>query len=149
MRMIRVLEAIVAAMMLLGISAAADAKEYKVAMLNSGPDGAMTFSPAYLKIAPGDDILFVAQDKGHDAQSIAGLAPGGATAFTGAISQDVKVKFTKPGLYGYECTPHFAMGMVGLVQVGAATNKPQFQASLAKLPPLARVRMAKYLAEVR
>jgi pseudoazurin len=149
MRVIKTLETIIAASMFLGIAVAADAKEYKVAMLNTGPDGAMTFSPAYLKIAPDDDILFVAQDKGHDAQSIAGLTPAGAAPFTGAMSQDVKVKFTKPGLYGYECAPHFAMGMVGLVQVGAVANKAQFQAGIAKLPPMARIRMTKYFAEAR
>jgi len=30
------------------------------------------------------------------------------------------VAFTEPGLYGIKCLPHYAMGMVMLVQVGAA-----------------------------
>jgi pseudoazurin len=141
--------AVAAGVMLFGLAGTAEAKEYKVAMLNAGPDGAMTFSPAYLKIAPGDDVVFVAQDKGHNAQSIAGLAPAGGPTFAGAMGQDVKVKFTKPGLYGYECLPHFGLGMVGLIQVGAAGNKAQFQAAAAKLPPLARARMTKYLAQVK
>jgi pseudoazurin len=141
--------AVAAGVMLFGLAGTAEAKEYKVAMLNVGPDGAMTFSPAYLKIAPGDDVVFVAQDKGHNAQSIAGLAPAGGPTFAGAMGQDVKVKFTKPGLYGYECLPHFGLGMVGLIQVGAAGNKAQFQAAAAKLPPLARARMTKYLAQVK
>lgn len=149
MRITKLVGTLVAASMLAAIAGTADAKEYKVAMLNAGPDGAMSFSPAYLKIAPGDDVVFVAQDKGHNAQSIAGLAPAGTAPFAGAMSQDVKVKFTKPGLYGYECLPHFGLGMVGLIQVGAPTNKNQFQASLAKLPPLARTRMTKYLAQAR
>lgn len=140
---------IAATVMLLGMAGTAEAKEYKVAMLNAGPDGAMTFSPAFLKIAPGDDVLFVAQDKSHNAQSIPDLAPAGSAPFKGAMSQDVKVKFTKPGLYGYECMPHFAMGMVGLIEVGSASNKAQFQVATAKLPPLARARMTKYLAQVK
>jgi pseudoazurin len=135
--------------MVAGFAGTAEAKQYKVAMLNAGPDGAMVFSPAYLKIAPGDEVLFVAQDKAHNAQSIPGLTPAGAAEFKGALSQDLKVKFTKPGLYGYECLPHFAMGMVGLVQVGAATNKGQFEATAAKLPPFARARMLKYLAQAK
>lgn len=138
-----------AASLLLGLAGTAEAKEYKVAMLNTGPDGAMVFSPSYLKVAPGDEILFVAQDKGHNAQSVPGLAPPGSTEFKGAMSQDVKVKFTKPGIYGYECMPHFALGMVGLVQVGAPTNRKQFEAVTAKLPTLARARMTKYLAQVK
>ena len=139
----------IAASLLIGLAGAAEAREYKVAMLNTGPDGAMVFSPSYLKIAPGDEVVFVAQDKAHNAQSIPGLSPSGSPEFKGGLSQDIKVKFTKPGLYGYECMPHFAMGMVGLVQVGAATNRKQFEAVTAKLPTLARARMTKYLAEVK
>lgn len=147
--MTRLNTTLVAALLLVGFAGTAEAKEYKIAMLNTGPDGAMVFSPSYLKVAPGDEILFVAQDKGHNAQSIPGLSPSGSTEFKGTLSQDVKVKLTKPGLYGYECMPHFGMGMVGLVQVGAATNRKQFEAATAKLPPLARSRMAKYLAQVK
>lgn len=140
---------IAATLLFVGAAGAAEAKEYKVAMLNAGPDGAMTFSQAYLKIAPGDEVVFVAQDKAHNAQSIAGMAPAGAAPFTGAMNQNVRVKFTKSGLYGYECLPHFGLGMVGLIQVGAATNKGQFQAEMAKLPPMARARMSKYFARVQ
>lgn len=149
MYMMRLKRTIAAASLLVCFGGAAEAKEYRVAMLNAGPDGAMVFSPSYLKIAPGDEILFVAQDKAHNAQSIPGLAPSGSTEFKGALSQDLKVKFTKPGLYGYECMPHFAMGMVGLIQVGGAANRKQFEAVTGKLPPLARARMTKYLAQVK
>ena len=65
------------------------------------------------------------------------------------MNQDVTVKFTAPGLYGYKCLPHFGMGMVGLIQVGKPVNKAAVEAGLAKLPPLARARMTKYLAQAR
>lgn len=149
MGMTKVNNLFAAALLLAAFGGTAEAKQFKVAMLNAGPDGAMAFSPAYLKIAPGDEVLFVAQDKAHNAQSIPGLTPPGGAEFRGALSQDLKVKFTKPGLYGYECLPHFAMGMVGLIQVGAATNKSQFEAIAAKLPPFARARMLKYVAQAK
>src|SRR5438309_1794396 len=94
MSMTRVRKIFAAALMFAGFAGTAEAKQFKVAMLNAGPDGAMVFAPAYLKIAPGDEVLFVAQDKAHNAQSIAGLTPAGGAEFKGALSQDLKVKFT-------------------------------------------------------
>ena len=32
--------------------------------------------------------------------------------------EDAKFKFAKSGIYLYQCTPHKAMGMIGLVVVG-------------------------------
>ena len=131
------------------IGGTAEAKQWRVAMVNAGPEGAMSFSPAFVKVAPGDEVVFVAQDKAHNAQSIPGLSPAGSAAFKGAMNQDVTVKFTTPGLYGYECLPHFSMGMVGMVQVGKPVNKAAVAAGTAKLPPLAKARMTKYLALAR
>jgi pseudoazurin len=127
----------------------AQAKEWSVAMVNRGPDGAMDFTPAFLRIAPGDTVRFVARDKTHNAESIPALTPPGGTLFKGAADHDVVVKFTRPGLYGYKCMPHFAMGMVGLVEVGKPVNKASFAASVAKLPPFAKARMSKFLTQVR
>jgi pseudoazurin len=127
----------------------AAAREWSVAMVNRGPDGAMDFRPAFLRIAPGDSVRFVAQDKGHNAESIPELTPAGAALFKGDLDNDIVVKFTRPGLYGYRCLPHFAMGMVGLIEVGKPANRAQSVAALAKLPPLARARMARFLQQAR
>lgn len=120
-----------------------------MAMVNRGGNGSMDFTPAYVRIAPGDTVRFVAQDKSHNAESIRELMPAGGTLFKGAMNQDTVVRFTRPGLYGYKCLPHFAMGMVGLVQVGAAVNKAAFAGALGKLPPLARMRMTKFLQQAK
>ena len=127
----------------------AAAKEYKVAMVNRGANGTMDFTPAFLRIAPGDTVRFVVQDKSHNAESIRELTPAGGTLFKGAMNKEVVVKFTKAGLYGYKCLPHLAMGMVGLVQVGNAANKAAFAAATSKLPPFARARMTKFLQQVK
>ena len=83
-------------------AAPAAAKEYQVKMLNKGSDGSlMVFEPAYLKVAPGDSVKFVATQKGHNAESLPGMAPAGATPFKGKIDEEFSVKFTKEGVYGY------------------------------------------------
>jgi pseudoazurin len=129
------------------VGAAPPPKQWTVRMLNKGPDGQMmVFSPAKLTIAPGDSVKFVATDKGHNAESIAGMAPAGAAPFKGAINQEIEVRFVQPGLYGYKCLPHLGLGMVGVVQVGNDANRAAMQAQAAKLPGLGKKRMAALLA---
>lgn len=125
----------------------AQAAEFEVKMLNKGPDNqVMMFDPPFLKVQVGDTVKFVATDKGHDAETIPGMLPDGATPFKGKLSQDVSVTFDKPGLYGYRCVPHFGMGMVGLVEVGGSTANLD-AAKQAKMPPLATKRMTALLEQ--
>ncbi|WP_242403465.1 plastocyanin/azurin family copper-binding protein [Asaia platycodi] len=35
----------------------------------------------------------------------------------------MSVTFSKPGLYGYKCLPHYFLGMVGLVVVDKPVNE--------------------------
>ena len=131
-------------------AAPAAAKEYQVKMLNKGSDGSlMVFEPAYLKVAPGDSVKFVATQKGHNAESLPGMAPAGASPFKGQIDEEFTVKFTKEGVYGYKCLPHLGMGMVGVVQVGKAANKADVAAAAQKLPGLGKKRMTALLGQVR
>lgn len=116
-------------------------------MVNHGANGAMDFAPAFVRIAPGDTVRFVAQDKSHNAESIPELTPQGSVPFKGKMNTDAVVKFSRRGLYGYKCLPHYAMGMVGLVEVGSAPNKTSFVGALDKLPPIARMRMNKLVAQ--
>ncbi len=99
------------------------AAEVEVKMLNVASDGGRGFEPALVHINPGDSVHFVAFDKGHSAESIPGMLPDGATPFAGKVSQDITVKFEKPGIYGYRCLPHYYMGMVGLIMVGTPVNE--------------------------
>jgi pseudoazurin len=98
------------------------AAEVQVKMLNKGAEGLMVFEPALVKIEPGDTVKFVASDKSHNAETIKGMLPEGATPFVGKMSEDVVVTFDKSGVYGVKCTPHYAMGMVALVVVGKPDN---------------------------
>ena len=135
---------------LLLVAAPAAAKEYQVKMLNKGADGSlMVFEPAFLKVAPGDSVKFVPTQKGHNAESLPGMAPASAAAFKGKIDQEFSVKFTKEGVYGYKCLPHLGMGMVGVIQVGKAGNKAAVAAATQKLPGLGKKRMTALLEQVR
>lgn len=113
-----------AAVVVLGLMAAttASAAQYEVKMLNKGAEGMMVFEPSMLRIQAGDTVHFVPTDKGHNAMSIAGMLPAGAAAFEGKMGKEVAVTFNEPGIYGFECKPHYNMGMVGMVVVGDPVN---------------------------
>jgi pseudoazurin len=135
---------------LLAAAAPAGAKEYQVKMLNKGSDGRlMVFEPAFVKVAPGDTVRFVPADKGHNAESLPGMLPAGATPFKGKINEELVVRFAKAGLYGYKCLPHAGMGMVGLVQVGAASNRAQAAAGAATVPGLGKKKMGELLSKAK
>jgi pseudoazurin len=136
-----------ALILLLGSTALASAADFEVDMLNKGPDGAMVFEPPLTKVAVGDTVNFVAKDKGHDAETIPGMLPDGATPIKGQLSQDVSVTFTVPGVYGIKCLPHFSMGMVALVVVGDAPANLD-AAKAAQVPPLAKKRLDPLFAQL-
>ena len=104
------------------LAAPALAANFEVKMLNKGEAGAMVFEPALTKIAPGDTVTFIPTDKSHNAESIKEMVPTGGELFKGKINKEVVETFTVPGVYGVKCTPHYAMGMVALIQVGAPVN---------------------------
>lgn len=118
--MISNLTMIAAATMLLATSAFAE--NFEVQMLNKGTEGAMVFEPAFVKAAAGDTVTFLSPDKGHNAESIKGMLPDGVEPFKSEMSKDFILTLTTEGLYGVKCTPHYAMGMVALIQVGAPVN---------------------------
>ncbi|HEV7322688.1 MAG TPA: pseudoazurin [Ensifer sp.] len=122
------------------VSAPVAAADFEVHMLNKGKDGAMVFEPASLKVAPGDTVTFIPTDKGHNVETIKGMIPEGAAAFKSKINENYKVTFTAPGLYGVKCTPHYGMGMVGVVQVGESAANLEAVKS-AKNPKKAQERL--------
>ena len=98
---------------------------HTVKMLNQGSTGVMVFEPAVLKIKIGDTVTFVATDAAHNSASIPGMLPPNATAWNGQLSRDISVTFDIPGVYGYQCTPHAMMAMVGIIQVGDDSSNLQ------------------------
>ena len=93
-------------------------KNYEVQMLNQGSEGYMVFEPSVIKIQKGDSVTFKATDAAHNSASIEGMIPAGAKVWNSKLSQDITVTFDVEGIYGYQCTPHAMMAMIGLIQVG-------------------------------
>ena len=93
-------------------------ENFEVKMLNQGESGIMVFEPAVLKINVGDTVTFKATDAAHNSASISGMIPENASAWFGDLSRDITIKFEVPGVYGYQCTPHAMMAMVGVIEVG-------------------------------
>jgi pseudoazurin len=117
---------------------------FEVKMLNQGEKGSMVFEPDFLHLKPGDKVKFIATNKSHNAATIDGMVPEGATGFKGKINEEIEVAFDHPGFYGIKCSPHYGMGMVMLIKVGDATlpdsyksvnhparAKPRFDALIA------------------
>lgn len=100
-------------------AAPALAEVHEVKMLNRNDQGSMIYEPQFLRIAPGDSVKFLPSQPGHNAASIDAMLPEGAEPFKSKINQEFEITFPTPGTYGIKCSPHYSMGMVMLVQVGA------------------------------
>ncbi len=95
---------------------------HTIEMKNEGADGTMVFEPGVIKVSVGDTINFVLTDQLHNSASLPGMIPAGAEAWTGEINQEISITLDKEGVYVYNCTPHAMMAMVGVIQVGEASN---------------------------
>ncbi|MEM8813075.1 MAG: pseudoazurin [Pseudomonadota bacterium] len=106
----------------------AEATTHVVEMLNRHPDDKKkrnVFLPLIQVVEPGDTVTFKSVDRGHNSEAIEGMIPDGTEMWKSKVSKDVSVTLQQPGVYGYKCTPHYALGMVGLVIVkgeGMAAN---------------------------
>ena len=100
------------------VSLGLSSETHIIKMLNQGATGVMVFEPAFLKINVGDTVTFESVDAAHNSASIPGMIPSGASPWNGQLSRDISVTFEIPGVYGYQCTPHAMMAMVGVIQVG-------------------------------
>ncbi|URW76338.1 pseudoazurin [Sphingomonas donggukensis] len=121
------------------------AKDVVVQMKNQGAGGAMVFEPAFVKANVGDTVRFVPTDMSHNAETIPTMLPAGVAPSVGGMNKEFVLTVTKPGLYGIKCKPHFSMGMVALVQVGAGPSPNLAAARAVKLPPFAAKRMTPLL----
>ena len=91
------------------------AETFTIEMLNKLGKERMVYSEKVISINTNDEILWKSKDKGHNVELIG--MPTGAKKYKSKISKDANYKFEKPGIYLYQCTPHKAMGMIGLVVV--------------------------------
>lgn len=123
------------------------AANFEVHMLNKGEAGNMVFEPGLTRIAVGDTVTFIAIDKGHNAETLPGMAPEGTTPFKGKVNEEIVVTFDQPGVYGVRCQPHFPMGMVGLIAVGVGPFDVEALKAV-KVPPMAKKRLEPLFEEL-
>lgn len=107
------------------------AKDWEVKMLDINHEGTMVFEPGYIKIEPGDTVTFVPTHKTHWAKSV--VIPDGASKFESKLDERATFSFNVEGVYVYECPPHKAMNMMGIIQVGKAVNLDKVTAAIPKL----------------
>ena len=128
------------------------AENYEIKMLNQGSEGYMVFEPSVLKIKKGDTVTFKATDAAHNSASIKGMIPSGAEDWNGKLSQDVSVTFNVEGVYGYQCTPHMMMAMVGIIEVGGnQSNLESVKAAAQKIKSafvMNQERLDEYLSQL-
>lgn len=123
------------------------AENFDVQMLNRGDAGNMIFEPAFLRIAAGDTVTFLATDRGHNAESIPEMSPEGAEGFEGRINEEIVATFDVEGFYGVRCKPHYAMGMVMVIAVGEDTAAPDTFLE-GRIPRGAKARFEEQLASL-
>ena len=130
---------IVAWVFLAAIVAPAHAVEHIVRM-NAAK---ATFDPAYLNIQPGDTVKFVPIGKSKSVSAASVLVPAGAFNWSSIPGKTLAAKLSREGVYIYQSNKHVTKGMVGIVQVGDASNLEQVkkvkfpgQAAQAKLGTL-------------
>ena len=137
--------------LLMAMATSAFAEDATVEMWNKDPDNKkrkMVFSEEIVVVEPGESVTWLATDKGHNVQMIAG-PDGYDLPKKSKLSKDVTLTFDQEGVYVYVCTPHASMGMMGIVVVGELTqeavdairdakvkgkSKKKFKALLAELP---------------
>ncbi len=92
------------------------AETVEIEMLNKLGKEKMVYSIKVAKVDIDDTIIWKSIDKGHNVEFVE--MPKGVKKFKSKVSKDAEYTFKIPGIYLYICTPHKAMGMIGLIVVG-------------------------------
>jgi pseudoazurin len=101
---------------MLTFSSFANAKTVEIEMLNKLGKERMLYSVKLAEVDVNDKIIWKSTTKGHNVEFV--VMPKGVKKFKSKINKDATYEFKVPGIYLYQCTPHKAMGMIGIVIVG-------------------------------
>lgn len=126
------------------------AADATVEMWNKDPDDKkrkMVFSQEIVTIEAGESVTWLATDKGHNVQMIAG-PEGYDLPKKSKLGKDVTITFDEPGVYVYVCTPHASMGMIGIVVVGDLTQEGVDAVKDAKMKGKSKKKFKQLLAEL-
>ena len=128
------------------------AENFDVKMVNADASGqVMVFDPPFIKANVGDTVTFLPTDMLHNSQSVPGLIPSSANSWNGAMNEKITIELNTEGVYVYQCTPHIALGMIGVIQVGEASNIDDIKNSTSSLESMIvmnKERVQQYLSKV-
>ena len=91
-------------------------KTLEIEMLNELGKEKMVYSIKVAKVDQNDKIIWKHVSKGHNVEFLG--MPKGVKKYKSKINKKAEYEFKIPGIYLYQCTPHKAMGMIGIVIVG-------------------------------
>ena len=134
------------------LSSFVTAENFDVKMVNADASGqVMVFDPPFIKASVGDTVTFLPTDMLHNSQSVPGLIPSSANSWNGAMNEKITIELNTEGVYVYQCTPHIALGMIGVIQVGEASNIDDIKNSTSSLESMIvmnKERVQQYLSKV-
>ena len=129
------------------------AENFDVKMVNADASGqVMVFDPPFIKANVGDTVTFLPTDMLHNSQSVPGMIPSSASSWNGAMNEKITIELNTEGVYVYQCTPHIALGMIGVIQVGEASNIDDIKNSASSLESMIvmnKERVQQYLSQVK
>lgn len=114
------------------------AKEWTVQMLNYSNSESMLFEPMVIQAQVGDRVTFVPAHSGHYAQSF--ITPDGTSRWQTDMDKTATITLQNEGIHIYYCPPHLMMGMVGMIQVGEATNLDKVAEKISRLKAKAHLK---------
>ena len=122
------------------------AKDMQIDMLNKLGKERMVYSIDVAKVNAGDTVTWLPKDKGHNVEFIS-IPDGVDKIKKSKLNKEFAYKFTVPGIYLYQCTPHKSMGMIGLIVVdGNVNNKKKI--AKAKVFGKSKKKLKKLLGEL-
>ena len=129
------------------------AENFDVKMVNADASGqVMVFDPPFIKANVGDTVTFLPTDMLHNSQSVPGMIPSSASSWNGTMNEKITIELNTEGVYVYQCTPHIALGMIGVIQVGEASNIDDIKNSASSLESMIvmnKERVQQYLSQVK
>ena len=99
------------------LMSSAFADTFEVQMLNKLEKDRNVFNPSIIYINNGDTVKWISVDKGHNIAFTKKGVPEGVELYKSKINTDAEYTFNTSGIYAYNCTPHYGLGMIAFVVV--------------------------------
>ena len=138
--------------LLIFMALSVSAENFNIKMLNTDSSGQiMVFDPPFLRADVGDTVTFIPADALHNSKSVSNFIPSSATPWEGAMDEKITVELNVEGIYVYQCTPHLALGMIGVIQVGRPVNLAEINENIPSLESMIAInkeRVKTYISKI-